>query len=386
MKVALIRKEYVALRGGAERYAVNLARGLAERGHDVHIFAGIWEDTQNKNITFHRVPYNKSPSPLKNFSFQRNARKLVASGEFDIVNGLSQVFPQDVYRVGEPLHIHWLRAYVPNPRKRLAKYLSPRHQMLLSIERNIFKKCNYRRIIVNSQLCRNQIINYYGVPEEKISLVRNGVDLSIFTAEMRAQTRAGVRQSLNISEHDTVLLFAGNDFKRKGLQFAVKCVEDLKALGHTTTLLVAGRGSPAPFLRIAKKRGFSNILHFLGGVSDIRELYYAADMLIHPALYDPFSNACLEAMACGLPVVTTRLNGAAEIIAHGVSGIVINAPEEVEKMVSEIINLLGFNRSCLSSMSEMATLRAKDFPVAANVEKTLAVYRDILDEKRGTPA
>jgi len=381
MKIALIRKEYDTSRGGAERYAVNLARGLADAGHDVHVFAGLWEHEDRSNITMHGVPFIKRPSPLKNLSFQRNSRKLVAGQTFDIVQGLSQVFPSDVYRMAEPLHVHWLHLNNRNPLKRWLKYLSPRHVAILGIERAIFKPRNYRRIIAISELCRQQLMHYYGVPKDAIRLIYNGVDLLQFNTADHGRLRCAARSRFGIPESEPVLLFAGNDFKRKGLQFALQYAIGLKAQGHGLKLLVAGRGNPAPYLRLARQKFFENDLLFLGSLADMREAYHCADLLVHPALYEPFGNVCLEAMACGLPVATSRLTGAADIIDNGASGIVIDRPGDIETLVSNISPLLDHNRAGLKAMAEQAAHRAADFPLERNVQETMALYREIITEK-----
>ena len=381
MKIALIRKEYDYLRGGAERYAVNLARGLAERGHEVHVFAGVWEPEDRSGITMHRVPFIKHPSPLKNLSFQGNSRKLVAGQSFDIVQGLSQVFPGDVYRVGEPLHIHWLQLSVSSPVKRFLKYLSPRHRVLLSIERSIFQPESYRRIMVNSNMSGAQVRHYYGVPEEKIRVIRNGVDLAQFNPAEHGRMRIASRTRLGLSDADTVLLFAGNDFKRKGLQFALQYAIALKAEGHAVKLLVAGRGNPAPFLAMAQQRSFDSGILFLGSLDDMREAYHCADLLVHPALYEPFGNVCLEAMACGLPVATTSLNGASEIIDNGTSGIVTDAPWEIEAMTAGIAKALERNRLGLTEMGARAAQRAAEFPIERTVDEALSLYAEVLAQK-----
>jgi UDP-glucose:(heptosyl)LPS alpha-1,3-glucosyltransferase len=384
MKIALIRKEYDPLRGGAERYAVNLARGLAGRGHDVHVFAGLSEPENRSGITLHRVPFVKRPSPLKNISFQRNSCKLVAEQSFDIVQGLSQVFPGDIYRMGEPLHIHWLQLSHRNPLKRLLKYLSPRHMAILAIERNIFRTGSYRRIIAISKLCRQQLMHYYGVPEKAIRLIYNGVDLQQFNTAEHGRLRCAARARLSIPASDPVLLFAGNDFKRKGLQFALQYALALRSRGHNPWLLVAGRGRQAPYERMAHHTRFADRLVFLGDLPDIREAYHCADLLVHPALYEPFGNVCIEAMACGLPVATSRLTGAADIIDNGTSGIVAERPWDIEEIVSDIAAALDHDRAGLKDMAERASQRAAEFPLERNVQDMLAQYREILSEK-GVP-
>jgi len=383
MKIALIRREYVAARGGAERYAVMLSRALAERGHDVHVFAGLAEPESHPGITLHQVPFLRRPSALKNASFQKGSRRLVAGEPFDIVHGLSQVFPQDVYRVGEPLHMHWLLQRTGTRWQRLLKYLSPRHQVILTIERHIFMPGNYRRIIVNSRLCRQQVIDYYGVPEKKIRLIYNGVDSAAFSFDGTNRTRSAGREKFGFAPADFVLLFAGNDFKRKGLIPALQTTRRLRQSGYPVKLAIAGRGNPLFAQRSAAACAVTDAIIFLGSVDSMRELYHAADLLLLPSLYDPFANACLEAMACGLPAVTTRSNGACEIIDNGISGVVVDRPQDSEQMASLIAKLRDAPRDALATMGQAAAASAKKYSLEQNVEKTLRVYEEIIREKQG---
>ncbi len=381
MKIALIRKEYVDEHGGAERYAVSLARGLAGLGHSVHVFAGMFQPEQHAGISLHHVPFISSPSPLKNLSFQNNAQKIIAHQSFDIINGLSQVFPQDVYRVGDGLHVHWLRLQAPRPWQRIMYYLNPRHQVILMIERRIFAQGNYRRLIVNSVMCKNQLMYYYGIPEKHIRVIRNGVNLKLFHPDEKNRMRDKVRSRFRLSPTDTVLLFVGHNFQRKGLQYAIQCAYYLNKRGQSVKLLVVGRGNQAYFKRLAERIGIADAVLFLGQQPAIQDFYCASEILIHPALYDPFSNVCLEAMACGLPVLTTRHNGASEIITEGVSGIIVENSWEVEKMISAMLPLLDNNRTGLQAMAIQAARLARDYTVEQNVQQTVGVYEEVLQEK-----
>jgi len=381
LKVALVRKEFNTLHGGAERYAVNLAKGLADLGHEAHLFCGSCDLKENKNIKIHKVPYIKAYSPLKNLSFNKNSAKLIAENSYDIVNGLAQIFPQDVYRVGDPLHIHWLKTFALNPVKRVLKYLNPRHLALLYIEKNIFKPGNYKRIITNSHMSKAHVAHYYKVPEEKIRVVHNGVDLEKFNPELRAGSRSGIRENLGIKKNEMVLLFAGNDFKRKGLQFAMQCTANLIKKGLKVKLIVAGRGRSGPYQRLVKKNGYEDKIMYMGHAEKIEALYCASDLFILPTFYDPFSNVCLEAMACGLPVITTRLNGAAEIIEDRVSGIVVDSPWQIDEMVTAVAAILENSSSGLKEMSAKALASAKENPVEKNIHETIKVYQEILKEK-----
>ena len=171
------------------------------------------------------------------------------------------------------------------------------------------------------------------------------------------------------------------NFKRKGLHLAIHWAAGLQEQGYRVKLIVAGRGEPAPFLRIAGRKEFLNNMIFLGQVKTMKALYHASDILIHPSLYDPFSNVCLESMACGLPVITTNQTGASEIIAHGRSGLIVDTPGEVEKLVSEILPLLGNGCAGLRIMGDRAARMAQDYSMDYNIQKTVAVYEEVLREK-----
>lgn len=379
MKIALVRKEFDIARGGAERYSVNLARGLAGAGHDVHVFAGSWKHADHPGITLHQVPFVRRPSPLKNLSFQRSARRRVAAGRFDIVQGLSQVYPTDVYRMAEPLHIHWLRLTRPSQLARGLKTLSPRHMALLTLERGIFSPGNYRRVIAISRLCRQQLTEYYGVPEEHIRLIYNGVDHGFFNTADHDRLRRDFRGRLGIADTATVLLFAGNDFKRKGLQFALEHTAALKNRGCRLTLVVAGRDRSAPYLRLAARLHIQDSIVFLGSQADMRPAYHGADLLVHPALYEPFGNVCLEAMACGLPVATTLCTGASDIIDDRLSGILVDSPRDILSMSEKIA--AAVTKKALPAMAALAAEKAREFTIDRNVQKTVALYKEILSEK-----
>jgi UDP-glucose:(heptosyl)LPS alpha-1,3-glucosyltransferase len=159
MKVALIRKEYTRSWGGAESYVVHLSRHLAEWGHTVHVFANTWDELSDPRINFHRIPMLDFYSPLKNLTFALATKRLLKKEKFDIVNGFSQVYPQDIYRMGDGLHRHFLKSQSPTLSK-FSEHVNPRHRAILFIEKQVFKPKNYYYIIANSRLCKSQAIDY----------------------------------------------------------------------------------------------------------------------------------------------------------------------------------------------------------------------------------
>ena len=380
MKIALIRKEYTLSRGGAESYVVQLSTQLLEMGHDVHVFANSWDSSSDPRITFNRVPIVAFCSPLKNLTFALNTRRLLKEEDFDIVSGFSQAYPQDIYRMGDGLHLHFLNTQTSHALKKFLKYLNPRHLAILFIEKQIFTPRNYHHLIANSMLCKRQATAYYQVPEDRIEVIYNGVDLKRFNPETRETYRSSVRKKLHINEQETVILFISRNYERKGLRFLIESIALLGEKAHTIKIVVVGRGNPAPYQRLALKRGLSGNLLFVGEEKTLEKYYGAGDLLALPTFYDPFSNVCLEALACGLPVITTRSNGAAEIIEEGRNGYTVDDPGSVEEIAQKISLLLS--EKAREEMRNHATTSAKKYTIEENARKTSALYEKVFTSKR----
>ena len=172
-------------------------------------------------------------------------------------------------------------------------------------------------------MVKSQIINHYAVPEKKIKVIYNGVDIKRFSPLNTQIYRTQVRKELSISEDAKVILFVGSGFERKGLGTLIRAAASLIKSGRNLRLVIIGRGNINKFKSIAKKCGIQNSIIFLDAQSEVERLYAAADIFALPTIYDPFSNATLEAMASGLPVITTRNNGAAELMQDGEEGFVL---------------------------------------------------------------
>ncbi len=380
MKVALIRKEYT-LFGGAERYLDSLVKQLLTLGHEVHIFAHHWQPaTGNSQIEtgklfFHRVPMIKGLSVLEALSFAINARRFVKRERFDVIHSFERTLYQDIYRAGDGCHKEWLvqrTKYEPLWKTVLVR-VNPLHRVLLWIEKRLFDPKNTRLIIANSNRGKEEIVRHYGFPEDKIRVVYNGVDTDRFNVQNRKRHRDAVRNMLGFSPSDHVILFLGSGFERKGLSFALKMVE---AFGDSCAkLVVAGRDNPRRYRKLARQLGINDRVIFLGPTKEPEKLYAAADVFLLPTMYEPFSNACLEALASGLPVVTSRINGVSEMIQDNVTGECLDSPASIDDMVEAVKTGLerGNKAACFWAKENMQRLS-----VAKHVEKTLDIYSKIL--------
>ncbi|HLF86630.1 MAG TPA: glycosyltransferase, partial [Nitrospiria bacterium] len=366
------------------RYAVNLSGTLLCEGHEVHIFANKWDTPKESNselghtcLKYHHVPIGRGPRVLRLFLFHLACQRELKKERFDIVHALTQTCPADIYRMSDGLFRHWLVTKYPNPMYRLfICLLRPVLIFNLILEKRIFRPGGCRYLIANSNLCRQQAESYYSVHPERIEVIYNGVDLDTFNRGAKA-FRSKIRMAYNIPEDAPLLLFVSMNFARKGLSELIRSLPLVRTSFPGLRLMVVGKGDPVPYRRAAGTLGMEEVLVFAGPAKETAPFYGAADLFVLPTHYDPFANVCLEAMACGLPVVTTRQNGASELIEEGVNGYIIAHAEKIEEMAKKIIqSLLGH-----SQMGERASRTAMSFSRADHSKRILKVYHRIASVK-----
>ncbi len=362
MKIALIRKNYTPY-GGAENYLNLLADNLAERGHDIHVFSAF--NWSGRNLTIHKIRTVRSPSLLSNIIFAANAGAEIRKGSFDCVLSLERTFLQDIYRAGDGCHREWLnrRKTVDSFFRKISLTINPRHLLLLYLEKKCFS--NSGRIIANSMMVKKDILRHYPMQNDKIEIIYNGVDLQKFRPA-GPDTKAEIKNDLGITA-DKVILFVGSDFKRKGLPTLLKAFSLLER--NDVQLLIAGKGAKARYLSMAEKLGIQKKVIFRGAEREIQRLYCIADLFVLPTIYDPFSNATIEAMASGLPAITTAYNGASELIENSLQGFVINDPSDsgafAEKISSALLHA--------EDMGRRARLKAEEYPIDSAVDKIMRI-------------
>jgi UDP-glucose:(heptosyl)LPS alpha-1,3-glucosyltransferase len=329
MRIALVIERFEPGVGGAEGVAWNLAQGLAKAGEEVHVVAR--SSREAPGVTLHPVAVPTLWQPLRVLAFSRAAARALMRHDFDCSLSFARTRHQDVYRAGGGCHGDYMeRRY--GRLQRLWR-LSPRHAVLLATERRIFRDPG-QRVVCISQMVRSEIQSRYGVPDERVSVVYNGVDIERFHPRNREE--AGTRFRSEIRARDACgWLFAGSGFTRKGLDTALRALA--RAAPADAQLWIAGRDNPGPWRRLARRLGVAERVRFLGFRSDITAAYAAADALVLPTRYDAFGNVCLEAAAAGLPVVTSGAAGAAELFRS--IGSVVEDPEDVDGFAAQLCRL-----------------------------------------------
>ena len=363
LRIALVRRGYSAS-GGAEGYLKRLASGVTEAGHDVQLIAtNEWPEDQ---WGFGSVTRLRAESVL---GFADELEEIRPQLHYDALFSLERVWSCDVYRAGDGVHRAWLmrRRNFELPLKQFVRALNRKHRDLLQLEESLLADRKAARVIVASKMVKDEIVDLYAYPPGNIDIVRNGVPVDRFRFDLELREKA--REDLKLRPDQIALLFAGSGWERKGLLFAIQAMALCK--NKKLRLLVAGRGNERLYKTARLRFWLEEPVRFLGEVAEVARLYSAADIFILPTIYDPFSNACLEALACGLPVITTRSNGFNEIIEDKLHG----------SIVDHAGNLVGLRDAIRfwSDPSRRAAARswnierASEFDISTNVEQTLKV-------------
>jgi UDP-glucose:(heptosyl)LPS alpha-1,3-glucosyltransferase len=340
--------------GGAEAYLKRLAAGIVAEGRRVSLFTAA--DWPAEEWNYGPIVRVQAPDAVGFADELEN----VSAKHCDILLSLERVWRCDVYRAGDGVHQAWLerRSRLAGPLEKLGRLLNRKHAATLSLEEALFAKRGAKRVIANSRMVKEEIVRLYGYPGENIDVVYNGLPLETWRRD--EQDREKTRESLGLGKEEIAVLFAGSGWERKGLRFAIEAVEGQDA---GIKFIVAGRGEPGKFP--------SSRARFLGLVREMASLYHAADIFLLPTIYDPFSNACLEALAAGRPVITTRANGFCEIMENGKHGSVVEDPADVEALAAAIRFWSDPERRAQAQIDNLAL--AAGFDISRIVAETLQI-------------
>lgn len=335
MKLAIVRQRYNPF-GGAERIVSRLLPYLEQRGTEVTLIARNAEGWGARRVL--RVDPFYVGSLWRDRSFARVAREAWLREGFDLVQSHERIPGCDVYRAGDGVHRRWLeiRRESASVWERTRLSFNPYHRYVCAAEKALFEHPRLRAVICNSNMVRDEIRRAFRIAPEKLHVIYSGVDIEHFHPRERERRRGAARAELACSPRDTVFVFVGSGFSRKGLATAIEALK--RAANDAFWLVVVGRDrAEEKFRKQARAAGLERRTRFVGAQEDVRALYAAADCFILPSRYDPFPNTALEALAMGLPVIVSSRCGAAEVIEPGVNGWVCrpNDPAQLSTLMRQ---------------------------------------------------
>lgn len=331
MKIAVNVEAIGAGRGGAEKYAASLVRTLANAGHHVRVVARDADTAEfPPSVRVERVRLLPLPGCgwLRAWRFAAASERLLARAKCDLIIGLSKVWRQDVMIAVSGAAPASLAANSRRFRGTAAralwwasKLVNPKQWVFRAIERRQFRDAR-PHVVVPSLGVAEAFQRCHAVAPERISIIPWG--LEDHRAQVPQHARADLRARLSLGPDDVAVLFVARNYALKGLDPLLEAMSLLVKRSPQVRLLVCGSLRDRPQRRRARRLGLERVVHFLGPVADVGACFAAADVFTLPTFYDPMSLVVLEAMRAGLPVVTTRANGAADLMAEGRDGFVID--------------------------------------------------------------
>ena len=369
-RVALVRSRYDPA-GGAERFVRNAMAALRAQGASITIVTREWPRHEGGALIVDPFHVGRL---WRDWSFAREACRAMATRHFDLVQSHERIACCDIYRAGDGVHAQWLaeRARIQGPLAAWATRMSPHHRYVLAAEAALFASARLKAVICNSDMVRREIFDRFRTPPERLVLIRNAVDAAAFHPGLRAESRDAVRQQLNLPRDAFIAVHVGSGFERKGVATLVDALA--KTRGRACAIVVGRDKNAARYIARAARAGVADRVRFVGAVSDVRPYYAAADAFLLASLYDPQPNAALEAMACGLPVVTTPKCGVAELLVEGESGYVRDALDVAG--IAEALDALREGNA--TRMGERARAEVEPYTPEAMAGEYLALYERLL--------
>jgi UDP-glucose:(heptosyl)LPS alpha-1,3-glucosyltransferase len=377
LRIAVVRQKYNPF-GGAERFIERALAALSATDTvELTIIARRW--TERPGVRFLRCDPPARTSLARDKSFAGAVTALLADPQhrFDIVQSHERIPGLMLYRAGDGVHATWLeqRARALPAWRRLVIAANPYHRYMLATERAMFTHAALERAICNSAMVRDDIAARFGVPAGKLTVIHNGVDLERHHPRNR-ERRGEMRAALGIDADAPLFLYAGSGFERKGVAPLLRAFARVPATAH---LLLAGEDKHlARYRASAAAQGIAGRVHFLGGRDDLPALYGAADAFVLPTLYDPMPNVAIEALACGLPVVTSNQCGAREFIREGENGFLVDALDEAA-LAAALNRLAEPGRA--AAMGAAARASVVHLAPEAMAGQLLALYRALRPDR-----
>ncbi len=373
MKLALVRRNYNPY-GGAERFLESLRTQLMERNISVSVIAETWKTVDYESDSVVKIKASGFFRSTRFRSFSQNAQTLLTNQQFDLIQSHERLTGVDIYRLGDGIHAAWLErcARVSSSARTLLRKFDSYNRAVIMTESQMAMD-DRLHFVATSKLVLDELKTFYNIPEDRVFTIPNGVDVKRFSPATSDQ-KSKAREALGIPQSALVVGFVGSDFTRKGLWPLARAI----MMSRDLYLVVAGRDSSSEKLnKLISDAGVKSSILYLGPVDNVLSLLWASDVFALPSLYEPSSNAILEAMACGLPIVCTESVGNANIVREQNCGYICD--RDPESILEGLRYVLSSDR--YEALSANCLLAAKQIVQEPIIDKWLKLYDTVLNKK-----
>lgn len=324
----IVRLAFVIYRyfpfGGLQRDMLRIAAELQSRGHGIRVYCTSWEGPRPDGMQVRCIRGSRWGNSRRNEVFQRKVAADLAREPADAVVGFNKMPGLDIYFAGDG-------CFAEQALSRGALFRrGARYRHFAADERAVFDAAAATRILLLTERQRELFRKHYDTPDDRMVTLPPGVAADRRAPDDAPQRRRATRAALGMAEGELALLFVGSGFRTKGLDRAITALATLcrEQPSVSARLLVAGQDKRRDYHKQAHRQGVGKQLEFLGGREDVLDLMLAADVLVHPARAEAGGMVLLEAIAAGLPVLTTEACGYAPHVKQSRAGFVLPEPFE----------------------------------------------------------
>lgn len=386
MKIALCYESMMPQQGGCETYLADLARYLVNDQHEVHLFATRFDANAFPSAVMHHLlPASTGLRFLRPWQFAKACYRALQHHDFDVTVGFIKTWGQDILIPQGGFH-------VASAEHNIRKHASPLTRALVRVIHSIdpkqwsFRALERRQlfdfpsvIVAPSKMVQRHAKEHYQLDENRVRVVHNAIDAERFPTHDRLLVRSQMRDQNALLPEDNVGLFVGHNYRLKGL---IPLLHSLTLIEKEINfkLLICGSPNYSRYQRLAERLGITERVRFLGFHPDVREAFFAADFLVHPSFYDPCALVTMEALACGLPVITTRLNGGSELLPAAMASLTIDTPHHHQAMAEQITRLC--QPGLRATLARTAREAAQQWTFADHYRALLSIFKEVAGNKR----
>jgi len=389
MHLALNFQRVDPARGGAETYVADLCRHLVQAGHRVDLYAESWADgclPPNVNVVKVAAPGRNKLERIR--SFARGSEALLGQAHHDCSIGFVNTWAHDVIIPQGGIHRGSLTANAQRfttPLRQLyllAKTANLKHWFLQSLERRQYDPDRRARVVAVSNMVKRHVEEFHHVPRQQIRVVPNAIDPRRLMVSQPGAVRCAFRNRYGLEPGHLVGLFAGHNLALKGLKPLLQALGARRRRDRGSRpihLLVCGSGEPAAYRRLASRLGLKDTVHFLGFQPEVEACYWSSDFFVQPTYYDPCSLVVLEALVCGLPVITTAQNGASELMTDGREGYILTNASAQGELIAALDHMT--DDRARRAMSDHASRLGRVQTFETHVARLTAIFEEVAASK-----
>ncbi|MEM2954950.1 MAG: glycosyltransferase family 4 protein [Candidatus Nanoarchaeia archaeon] len=381
MRIAQTVRHYTKTMG-VSRVVAELCENFLKMGHEVHVYATSRDKNTPKEIKFHWVPTFRInlPYEVSSFNYMSSYMLKKNADKYDIIHSHGDTNFNDVYSC---------HGYVVDPSLKInpssgKPFTSLDRYIIKKMDGYVFGGKNFKKIIAVSNFVKKRIQMFYQIDDKDITVIHNGVNIEEFSGD-RQKMGIEIRKTYNIPPDKILLLFVSKDHRLKGLENIINSLKFVK--NKNVKLLVVGKDREGErihkiFKKQAERENVSDMITFTGDTLKTRDFFLGSDIFVYPTKTDPCALVILEAMASGLPIITSSpsINGMAEIISDGKDGLILKDHLDPKELAQKI-DLLIENHILRKTIGDEASKKAKDYSWDKVAKRTLEVYQEVINKK-----